>query len=62
MMDTAAALALLLSNLIRLSEFATAIGKAHAEGRSLTAEEVNAFRAADDAARERLQREIDARS
>ena len=60
-MDLATAIALLLANLTRLTEFGAAISRAHSEGRTLTKEEVDAFRAADDAARARLQAEIDAR-
>jgi len=59
-MDALTALSIVLSNLVRLSQFAETLRLAHAEGRTLTEAEVDAAAALDDAARERLAAAIQA--
>lgn len=60
-MNNALALTNLLLGLIdRQATIAALLARAHAEGRDVTAEELDALFAADDVARAELQRTIDA--
>jgi hypothetical protein len=59
-MDALTALSLVLANLIKLSEFAALLTEAHAQGRTLTDEEVDYAAGLDDAARARLEAAIKA--
>lgn len=53
---------LLLQATTQVQQFGALLAKAHAEGRDVTDDELNALVSADDAAKARLQALIDARS